>query len=339
MPLADDIKAEAEELASVYPRGAAPADLAGYFGEPLPAVERALAQLEKSGVALPFLKRETPKDAAAVALGQKGGKARAASMTAEERAEIARGAARRRWDHLPEHREPSHEECTARLKDALPRLAEAFPNGILVSHIAQQLNITQYRARIAVNGALRDGWAKAIYIMGGEPQEHKPRAILFKGMVELPPGLSGRQEKVLSWIRANMRPGQQMPLNKAKITKDVGLKGMIDDVLWALEKKGYVARITPWNREGLKTSPVYEMLEPPEPLEPKIEAPPDLPEEPRKTNNGNTMAKRMRMARDQIFGTEEMVEVLENRRQYLREELDKVDKLLEHYRQLWKNLR
>ena len=38
-----------------------------------------------------------PKDAAAQAMGKKGGKARAASMSPERRAEIARKAAERRW--------------------------------------------------------------------------------------------------------------------------------------------------------------------------------------------------------------------------------------------------
>ena len=37
------------------------------------------------------------KDKAAQAMGRKGGAARAASMTAEQRAEIAREAARLRW--------------------------------------------------------------------------------------------------------------------------------------------------------------------------------------------------------------------------------------------------
>ncbi len=41
---------------------------------------------------------EQGKDAAAVALGRKGGKARADAMSAEERAEIARKAAKARWD-------------------------------------------------------------------------------------------------------------------------------------------------------------------------------------------------------------------------------------------------
>lgn len=38
-----------------------------------------------------------PKDEAAQAMGKKGGKARAASMTPERRAEIARLAATKRW--------------------------------------------------------------------------------------------------------------------------------------------------------------------------------------------------------------------------------------------------
>jgi hypothetical protein len=37
------------------------------------------------------------KDKAAQAMGRKGGKARAASMTPEKRAEIARKAAKKRW--------------------------------------------------------------------------------------------------------------------------------------------------------------------------------------------------------------------------------------------------
>ncbi len=38
------------------------------------------------------------KDQAAVSLGKRGGKARAEGMTAERRAEIARKAAKKRWE-------------------------------------------------------------------------------------------------------------------------------------------------------------------------------------------------------------------------------------------------
>jgi hypothetical protein len=41
---------------------------------------------------------EQGKDPAAVALGKKGGKARAESMTAEKRSEIAKRAAAARWE-------------------------------------------------------------------------------------------------------------------------------------------------------------------------------------------------------------------------------------------------
>jgi len=40
----------------------------------------------------------SPKNAAAVALGRKGGKARAARMTPEERSEAARKAVEARWE-------------------------------------------------------------------------------------------------------------------------------------------------------------------------------------------------------------------------------------------------
>ena len=42
------------------------------------------------------------KDPAAQALGRKGGRARAAAMTPERRAEIARKAAAKRWQKAPE---------------------------------------------------------------------------------------------------------------------------------------------------------------------------------------------------------------------------------------------
>jgi hypothetical protein len=41
---------------------------------------------------------EQGKDPAAVALGKKGGKARAAGLTASRRSEIAKKAARKRWE-------------------------------------------------------------------------------------------------------------------------------------------------------------------------------------------------------------------------------------------------
>jgi hypothetical protein len=41
---------------------------------------------------------EQGKDPAAVAMGKKGGKARAAGMTAQKRSEIAKKAARKRWE-------------------------------------------------------------------------------------------------------------------------------------------------------------------------------------------------------------------------------------------------
>jgi hypothetical protein len=44
---------------------------------------------------------EQGKDPAAVALGKKGGKARANSMTAEKRSEIAKRAAQGRWAKKP----------------------------------------------------------------------------------------------------------------------------------------------------------------------------------------------------------------------------------------------
>lgn len=45
---------------------------------------------------------DSGKDAAAVSMGRKGGAARAAAMTPERRAEIARKAAAKRWERTEE---------------------------------------------------------------------------------------------------------------------------------------------------------------------------------------------------------------------------------------------
>ena len=42
---------------------------------------------------------ESDKDAAAVAMGRKGGKARASKLSKEQRSEIARKAAKKRWEN------------------------------------------------------------------------------------------------------------------------------------------------------------------------------------------------------------------------------------------------
>ena len=45
---------------------------------------------------------DNSKDAAAVSMGRKGGTARAAAMTPERRAEVARKAAAKRWAKTPD---------------------------------------------------------------------------------------------------------------------------------------------------------------------------------------------------------------------------------------------
>jgi hypothetical protein len=50
-----------------------------------------------AGIAIEDIATEDGKNAAAVALGRLGGKARAAGMTAKKRKEIAKKAAAKRW--------------------------------------------------------------------------------------------------------------------------------------------------------------------------------------------------------------------------------------------------
>lgn len=68
----------------------------GPRGEKRPADANQLAKLI-ADIATGQIEDAPGKDEAAVALGRKGGKARAAAMTPERRAEIARKAAAKRW--------------------------------------------------------------------------------------------------------------------------------------------------------------------------------------------------------------------------------------------------
>jgi hypothetical protein len=76
------------------------------------------------------LKVRSEKNAAAVTLGRKGGKkgglARAAKLTAEERSEIARKAVRARWDKANAKRERSVPKTKVRKKYQVTETARAI---------------------------------------------------------------------------------------------------------------------------------------------------------------------------------------------------------------------
>ncbi len=59
-------------------------------------------------------KSEDGKDKAAQSLGRKGGKARAEALSKEQRAQIARKAARKRWDSRNKERLPNEDPCVRR---------------------------------------------------------------------------------------------------------------------------------------------------------------------------------------------------------------------------------
>lgn len=64
---------------------------------PADAISRAVMIAKIATGEIEELTTEDGKDAAAVSLGRKGGKARAESMTPERRAEIAKKAVQKRW--------------------------------------------------------------------------------------------------------------------------------------------------------------------------------------------------------------------------------------------------
>lgn len=95
--LSDTIASDAHDLRDAYPKGATPHDLAGWYAVPLPRIEEALATLREEGADLSFMRQEPEKNPAAVAMGQRGGRARAEKVAASRRSEIAQRAAAARW--------------------------------------------------------------------------------------------------------------------------------------------------------------------------------------------------------------------------------------------------
>lgn len=280
--LADEIEADADMLARDYPRGATPTDLCGYYGVPLDAVETALAVLAVRRVPTPFLKRAAPKDAAAVSMGQKGGRARAAKLDAGERSEIAKRAASARWASAeevrilnqvkaqigadypaplpPNKKTRTDPELRADLmKPRLVEFARAYPVGATVVEMAEFFGVSLVRTREALGVLCDEGYADT----SERSYPGNRITVLVNGMAELPPPLTTLQEAAYCEITKRKDATGKAVVNYTHVGAVIGAtQASVIQLCYALEGKRYLRRITPYDRVGPRTSPVYEVLSP-----------------------------------------------------------------------------
>lgn len=278
MSLADDIANEVEALAFDYPKGATLSDIAGYFGAPLAEVEHAIRWLKARGVGLPFLIEAQTKDPAAVRMGKRGGAARAKTQSKKERSELARLAAQARWGapveagsrtgrESKETASPTTDDVMHMLRIAQHRLALAFPHGGNARELAEFLNVPQGRMYSAIKQAERDGWCEQITSYG---DSNSGRVAVFEGMLCPAPQLTKMQVDVLEWIRKHAKADGscEVPLNRC--AAELGF-AQINDKLDSMERKGYLARMTPYQYNGkLKGSPMYKLLPSPGDRKPEL---------------------------------------------------------------------
>lgn len=264
MTLAEEIAADALDLAAAYPRGATTHDLAGYYGEPLAKIEAALSALRTGGVDLGFVQPE--KNPEAVALGRlgglKGGPARAAALSPTERREAGRRAAKARWNANghPNKRARSQAEILAdTLEPKLPSLVQKYPYGANSRDAADALGISLEHFYPVVTTWEAEG--KVLRV--SEPGGGAGKTLLVPGMLQLPPVLTPHQEAVYQEIVRLAEGADKTIVNYSKIGSAVGVaQGSVVQICSALEIKGYISRITPWQRDGMKDSPEYHVFTP-----------------------------------------------------------------------------
>jgi len=263
MSLADEIAADADDLQDAYPKGATLHDLAGYYGEPLSSIEKALGALRARGDPLLFLRAAEPvKDVAAQALGRKGAIARNARKAARER--WSPTASREPWapqqthrvNHIAEHDGPhpnkrgrtQPERLADDLRYRLHELVAAHQLGATIKQFAKFFaidTITHAREAIAILEA------EATIIVAWTYDTPREKIIYVRGMRQTPPPLTATQERIFDEILRRAHGAPTTIVNYTDVAKAAGTAyGSAAQVCWALERKGYLKRLTPYDRDG-----------------------------------------------------------------------------------------
>lgn len=206
-------------------------------------------------------KAKALKDPAAVALGKKGGVQRASNLSPEQRVEIARRASGVRWSAKVEAKQPTLAERHADLLRAgLPDLVTKFPAGATLIDVAKEFSLDAQHTYAAVAHLVRAGEALFKQNPNGTSREH---LLYVRGMTELPAALSPKQELTYDAICRRAVEGKAV-VNYQAVSNELDLPaGSLSSYCYALERKGYIKRLTPYAEvNGVKVSPTYEVYTP-----------------------------------------------------------------------------
>lgn len=263
MGLIEDVRSELSTLAESYPKGATLIDLASYFGVPLRQIEPVVNALEGEG-ALAFKGDKLLFDGSETARS----KARTRDTTRSRLRPEHYKVNNKTWAYgvHPNRIEVTAPEARAQeMRPGLERLAKAFPYGATAAQMADFFRMTPEHVYSAIRAleASGDGvWEKTRDGKGGN-------IFFVEGMLQAPPALTENQERVYAAICKIAHNGRAT-VKYAQIVKDTGIvQGSIIQICYALEVKRYIKRLTPYDREGVRTSPEYEVYSP-EPRKPNI---------------------------------------------------------------------
>jgi len=276
MEVLEEIRAELSALADTFPKGVSTPELAGYFGVPLRQIEPAINALEMEGAVclngetVSFQNRGATRLASAREAGRKGGLAasREAMKDDVERRAKAFGLRRAIQETSAEYgiESPSLEESVRRVRDALPLLAEYYPHGVSAAELSSTLMLHLSRAYAVIKQASDDGWCEQVRAYG-----HRKNATVavFEGMMVPAPLLTDLQQRVLNWIKEKANGATTVEVNMTQCASDIDVS-MIQDKLDSMERKGFIARLTPYRERGKNGSPLFEILPEPQPRAPTL---------------------------------------------------------------------
>lgn len=229
-----------------------------------------------------------------------------------------------------------------RLRPMLPEFAKQFPFGMTARDLKNHTNASTNVVYEAIQKLVFEGLGIWESEMDGRSNTHR---FYVRGMRQLPPALTHNQEAVYEGCLKQVPQNQRGIINCSIIDKENDLPtGSTVTVLYTLERKGLIRRITPWHRTGKKTPAEYEVLalEPreidwPPPVQPIMTHEPDAEYRDSRTSDGRRLGKQMRRAKaDMTRPQDDLVQALIHRQQFLKEELRSLDALIAHYKVMFK---
>lgn len=317
MELLEEMRSELDALGELFPKGVTIPELAGYFGVPQRQIEPVINALEGEGAlcvdgdSIAFtdaMPRQAPAERSADAYTL-----REAIRTVSAEYGLDR---------------PSHEECVKRVRDAVPLLAEYFPNGVSAGELSTTLSLTLQRAHAAIAEAEKEGWCEQVKAYGNRKTG---RIAVFEGMLVPPPLLTEMQARVLEWMQAHADKDNICEVVMNRCAADLEIP-MVIDKLDSMERKEYIARITPYRMRGKNTSPIFKILPTPVARKPQLF----------KSIAAEQAAKRVFAEEVEARGMEAVcaepvaVRRARERKRYLEVELQEVKEFLKTYERLSK---